>query len=243
MFSTLFRQKLKPIKYQININGILIDVEKKNVKNLRLAVYPPDGHVKISAPLFMKDVEIYSFAMAKSDWIQKHRQKYAGGKVYVPLRYVEGETHYYLGNSYILRVNEQNKRTKIVLCENQIVLTIKPRSTKAQRIKALDSWYRERLNEITPGLIAKWEDIIGVKTAEFGIKKMKTRWGSCNIRARRIWLNLDLARKPINCLEFIIVHELVHLLERNHNARFKAHMDRFMPEWRSYNKDLTKLQM
>jgi predicted metal-dependent hydrolase len=243
MFSTLFKQKLRPIKYAITINGTAIEVEKKNVKNLRLAVYPPDGHVKISAPLFMKDSEIYSFALAKADWIQKHRSKYAGNKAYAPLKYVDGEIHFYLGNPYTLRIVELPKRTKVVLNENEIILTIKPRSTKAQRLKALENWYRDKLNEISPELIAKWEGVIGVKATEFGIKKMKTRWGSCNIRAKRIWLNLDLVRRPLHCLEFIIVHELVHLLERNHNARFKAHMDRFMPAWRTYNKDLTRLLM
>lgn len=243
MFFRIVKEKTKTIKYTVDISGIPVEVEKKKVKNLRLMVYPPYGQVKVSAPRHMTEEAIRSFISSKIDWINKHRSKYDGNEIYIPVKFICGEKLFYLGRPYILRVEEHNKYAKVELIENEIILYIKPGSTKLQRAKAIENWYRNRLNETAPDLIAKWESVIGVNITQFGIKKMKTRWGSCNIRAKRIWLNLDLIRKPAHCLELIIVHELVHLLEKNHNARFKSFMDKFLPDWRTYKKDLTGLPM
>jgi len=228
------------LTYQIVISGIVIEVEKKRVKNLRLTVHPPDGTVKISAPLLYKDAAIRAFLESKLHWIKKHRDKYNGKEKPVVPEYVSGEIHSYLGECYVLQLVNHNKPPRIEIANGRIDLYIVEGSTKQQRKKAIDEWYRKQLKEISSPLISKWENIMGVSVNEFGIKNMKTRWGSCNIRAKRIWLNLELARKPFHCLEFIIVHELVHLLERNHNAKFKSYMDEFMPGWRSYKDELNK---
>lgn len=224
--------------YEINVSGIVIEVERKRIKNLRLMVYPPDGRVKIAAPLFMNKEEIKIFVITKLAWIKKHQLKYLNRPRHAEIRFATGEEHYFLGNSYTLNVIEHSKRTRVELNGGNIELYIKPGSKKIQREKAIESWYRKQLIEIAPPLIKKWEKIAGVSITQYGIKKMKTRWGSCNIRVKRIWLNLELAKRPIRSLEFIILHELVHLLERNHNNKFKAHMDGFMPEWRTYSKEL-----
>lgn len=229
--------------YQITISDITIEVEKKRIKNLRLTVRPPDGRVKITAPLFYKDKAIHAFVETKLQWILKHRNKYLDSRnVRQPENdFVSGESHYFLGNRYLLQVINRNKTPRIELHDKGIDLYIKNESSKLQRQKALNAWYRKQLQEIIPPLISKWEKIIGVTISEYGIKAMKTRWGSCNIRVKRIWLNLELAKKPVHCLEFIIAHELVHLLERNHNAKFKSYMDGFFPQWRSYKDELNKL--
>jgi predicted metal-dependent hydrolase len=227
--------------YQINIAGIVIDVERKRIKSLRLIVYPPEGKVKITAPLLMHEETIHAFITAKLAWIQKHKQKYLNRAPQTEIHFARGEKHYLFGAPYMLNVIERNKPPRVEFTGTEITLYIKPGSTRLQRTKTIEAWYRTVLKEKAVPLIAKWENIIGVSVNDFGIKKMKTRWGSCNIRAKRVWLNLELARRSVNCLDFIILHELVHLLERNHNAKFKAHMDRFMPEWRIYNKELKQI--
>ncbi len=231
------------LTYQIVISDIVIEVEKKRIKNLRLSVHPPDGAVKISVPLLYKDALIHCFLESKLPWIKKHKDKYYGKEKPVVLEFATGEYHYYLGERYVLQVIQHNKSPRIELTDGSIYLYIKPGSTKHQRKKAVDEWYRKQLKDISSSLIIKWENIIGVNVNEFGIKNMKTRWGSCNIRAKRIWLNLELGGKPFHCLEFIIVHELVHLLERNHSAKFKSFMDKFLPEWRGYKDELNKTHM
>jgi predicted metal-dependent hydrolase len=201
-------------------------------------VYPPEGQVKITAPLLMQEETIKAFVLAKLAWIQKHRQKYLNQPRQAELNYTNGEKHYFFGIPCVLNIVEHNKPPRIDLLGNEIYLYIKPGSTKTQRAKAIEAWYRNELQKKSLPLIIKWENALGVSINDLGIKKMKTRWGSCNIRAKRVWLNLELARRPLSSLEFIILHELVHLLERNHNARFKALMDRYMPEWRVYNKEI-----
>jgi predicted metal-dependent hydrolase len=233
------------LKYRITISDIVIDVERKRINNLRLSVHPPDGRVQISAPLFYNEESLKTFIRSKLLWIKKHKDKYLnnGNNIQLPYEYVSGEKHYYLGDEYILSVVNHNKSPRIELHEKSIGLFIKTGNTKLKRKRILDEWYRKQLKDTALTLISKWEKILGVSINEFGIKNMKTRWGSCNIRAKRIWLNLELAKMPLHCVEFIIVHELVHLLERNHNARFKSYMDRFIPQWRSYKKELSRFPL
>ncbi len=155
------------------------------------------------------------------------------------LKFISGETHYYKGVGYLLNVIYRKGFPKVVIRNGGYIdLYVREGSITAQREKVMTEWYRKQLKQELPSLIAKWEEIIGVKIKEYNVKQMKTRWGTCNVSARRIWINLELAKKPEHCLEYLVVHEMVHLLERRHNAHFKSQMDKFVPQWRDYKKEL-----
>jgi predicted metal-dependent hydrolase len=174
-------------------------------------------------------------------WIKRQQAKYQDQERQSAREYVSGESHYYQGNRYLLNVVYHDAPPKVVIRNKTTLdLFVRTGSDTAQRERVLLAWYRQQLKHMIPPLIAKWEAIIGVEIADWGVKQMKTKWGSCNIEARRIWLNLELIKKPAHCLEFIMVHEMVHLLERNHNDRFIAHMDQFMPQWRFLRDELNK---
>lgn len=226
---------------QIELGNISIDVEQKNVKNIHLSVYPPNGKVRIAAPAKMDLDTIRVFAISKLQWIKKQQEVLLAQKRETPREFINHESHYFLGKRYLLKVVEHEKRPRIEIDHKYIHLLIKPNTGFEKRKEIFDTWYRAELKKIVPKLIQKWEKKIGVQSNEFGIKKMKTKWGTCNTEAKRIWLNLELAKKPVECLEYIIVHELVHLLERSHNARFVAFMDEFMPKWQFHRDELNRL--
>ena len=223
---------------QIIIGDIQIDVVLKRIKNIHLSVHPPDGRVRISAPAKMDFNRIRSFAFSKIEWIKKKQKKIQNRVTLPPKQFITGETHFFLGKSYDLNVFEGKIKPDVVLNENSIDLYVKKNSDIRNRFSVLESWYRYNLNIIALELIRKWEKIMDVSIDEFRIKKMKTRWGTCNRKAKRIWLNSELAKRPIQSIEYIVVHELIHLLERNHNERFYALMTNFLPDWKSYRKEL-----
>jgi predicted metal-dependent hydrolase len=228
--------------YKISIAEIEVEVVKKAIKNIHLSVYPPNGRVRIAAPVKMEEESIRLFAISRLNWIKKQRKEVLGQEREAPRDYVTGETHYYKGATYLLEVIERDSPPGVVLRNKKyMVLYVRPGATAEKREQVLKDWYRRQMKAEIPALLQKWEARISVKAADWGIKQMRTKWGSCNIEAERIWLNLELAKKPAVCLEYIIVHELVHLLERNHNARFIALMDRFMPNWRRYKEELNRL--
>ena len=220
---------------------MLIEVEQKDIKNIHLSVYPPDGKVKIAAPLRMDKDTIRVFAINKLSWIRKQQQIFRNQERESEREYITKESHYFQGKRYLLKIIEQNSKPKVVLKYSYIELYIRPNTPKEKRQEIIEEWYREEMKKNIPKMIEKWEKKIGVKINDFGIRKMQTKWGSCNIEAKRIWLNLELAKKPLVCLEYVIVHELVHLLERNHNDRFKNLMTEFMPKWRFYRDELNNL--
>lgn len=226
---------------QIALGNINIDVEQKDIKNIHLSVYPPDGRVRIAAPVKMDLDTIRVFAISKLDWIKKQRESLQGQERETPREYINQESHYFLGKRYLLKVKEHNAAPNVEIDHKYIHLHIRPNTSPEKRKEIVEEWYRAQLKRIVPKLIAKWEKKIGVESNEFGIKKMRTKWGTCNTEAKRIWLNLELAKKPKDCLEYIIVHELVHLLERSHNARFVLFMDKFMPKWRFHRDELNRL--
>lgn len=226
---------------QIALGNINIDVEQKDIKNIHLSVYPPDGRVRIAAPVKMDLDTIRVFAISKLDWIKKQRESLQGQERETPREYINQESHYFLGKRYLLKVKEHNAAPKVEIDHKYIHLHIRPNTSLEKRKEVIEEWYRAELKRIVPKLIAKWEKKIEVESNEFGIKKMRTKWGTCNTEAKRIWLNLELAKKPKDCLEYIIVHELVHLLERSHNARFVLFMDKFMPKWRFHRDELNRL--
>ncbi len=225
----------------ITLGSITIDVELKDIKNVHLSVYPPKGRVRIAAPLRMNLDTIRIYAISKLGWIKAQQKKFQSQLREAPREFLSKEGHYYLGSRYLLKVIEHNAPPEINIKHKTIELRIRPNTDLEKRKSIMDEWYRSQLKSIVPPIITKWEKIMGVSLNEFAIKKMKTKWGTCNRGASRIWLNLELAKKPFYCIEYIIVHELVHLLERNHNERFVAYMNQFLPEWKHLKNELNKL--
>lgn len=226
----------------IEIGSLSIDVVRKDIKNMHLAVYPPEGRIRLAAPE-RTDFEVMRlFAISKLSWIKKQVTGFKEQKRETPREYVSGESHYFQGKRFLLEVLERPGKHEIeVKGTKKITMSLRPGSSLAKREELMKEWYRAELKKQVPELIEKWEEVIGVKSKDWGIRLMRTKWGACNIEEKRIWLNLELAKKPPICLEYIIVHELVHLLERNHNDRFVRYMDKFMPKWRHHRDELNRL--
>ncbi len=218
-----------------------MEVVRKDIKNLHLGVYPPEGRVRVAAPLRLDDEAVRLAVISRLKWIHRQQDGFERQDRQSQREMVTGESHYVQGRRYLLNVIEHEGSAVVCLPNNKTLeLRVSPGTSRDKREAVLHQWYRQRLREQIPQLIAKWEPKIGVTVAQWSIKKMKTRWGTCNIDARRIWLNLDLAKKPASCLEYILVHEMVHLLERHHNERFKQLMDRLMPQWRLHREELNR---
>ncbi len=218
-----------------------MEIVRKDIKNLHLGVYPPHGRVRVAAPLAVNDDAVRLAVIGKLGWIKRHRAKFAGQERQSLREYVTGESHYFQGRRYRLNVVYQAVPTRVnIRNRSTIDLFVPEGSDTARRERVMVEWYRRQLKEQIPPLLEKWEETIGIQAAAWGVKRMKTKWGACNTTARRIWLNLELAKKPVHCLEYIVVHELVHLMERPHSDRFMALMDRFMPQWRLYRDELNR---
>lgn len=226
---------------KIMLGNIPVEVIQKDIKNIHLSVYPPTGRVRISAPLRMDLETIRIFAITKLNWIKKQQTKLRNQEREAPREYLTRESHYYLGKRYLLKVKEHNASPKVMIKHDTMEMDIRPNTDIQKRKEILDEWYRQRLKDILPEMIAKWEKRLRVRVSQFAIKKMKTRWGTCNIEAKRIWINLELAKKPKHCLEYILVHEMIHLFERRHNERFMKYLDHHIPQWRSYKEELNQL--
>ena len=227
--------------HQISVSDVVVDVVRKDIKNLHLAVYPPDGRVRVAAPLLIDDEAVRLAVVSKLAWIKRQQDLFQSQDRQSAREYVSRESHYYWGDRYLLNVAYHDAPPQVVVRNKSTLdLFVRGGSNTAQRERVLQEWYRQRLKEAIPPLIAKWEPIIGVEIADWRVKRMKTKWGTCTIEARRIWLNLELVKKPPQCLEYIIVHEMVHLLERHHNDRFVAYMDEFMPQWRLFRGELNQ---
>lgn len=225
---------------QITISDIPIEVTKKKVKNLRISVVPPDGRVRVSAPMRMSNAVIITFVRSKLDWIQKHREKARWQPKSVARCYVSGETLYVWGERYTLEVVYGRKRNSLELIGDKAFLTVREESTAEQRGAFVKEWYRAQLKSAVAEYLPKWEKLTGLYSSSWQSKDMKTRWGTCNTAARRIWLNVQLAKKPRECLEYVILHELAHLEVHDHGPRFKALLDRYMPDWRERKKLLNE---
>ena len=225
--------------HYMTVSDLTVEVVRKNIKNLHLGVYPPNGRVRVATPLLISDEAVRLAVIGKLGWIKRQQAKFEAQPRQSQREMVSGESHYFLGRRYRLRVVETNAPVKVVLQGNTVLeLHVRPATTTEERERALQSWYREQLKLLIPPLLAKWQPVLGVVANDWGVKKMKTRWGSCNIRARHVWFNLELVKKPAQCLEYVVVHELLHLLERNHNDRFKALMDAYLPHWRLIREEL-----
>ncbi|TGE24359.1 M48 family peptidase [Hymenobacter aquaticus] len=229
---------------QLLIDDLPIELVRKNIRSLRLTVYAPDGRVRVAAPLRTTEAAIHAFVASRRAWIQKHQAQFAAREQPAVLDFVSGETHYYQGQPLLLRVLPGPAAGRVQRTEPGFLdLCIAAGSPREQREKALNTWYRARLKEQLPALAARWEPVVGAQATAWAIKQMRTRWGTCNIRARRIWLNLELIKQPAACLDYVVVHELVHLHERLHNARFWGLMDQFMPDWRTARQALRAVHL
>ncbi len=223
------------------LGDIPVDVVKKDIKNVHLSVYPPSGKVRISAPRLMNDESIRCFALSRLGWIRKQQQKFSEQDRETPREYLERESHYVWGERRLLRIVEKDATPSVQLQHKSLWMQVRPGAGTEKKQQLIDDWYRQQLKAVLPDIIATWEKKIGVKVSEFGIKKMKTRWGTCNPEAARIWINNELAKKPKECLEYIVVHEMVHLLEPTHNQRFIDLMNAFLPQWKHYRDLLNRL--
>lgn len=214
---------------------------RKPIKNLHLSVHPPEGRVRVSAPQRLDDEAVRLAVASRLRWIRRHQKTFADQPRQSRREMVSGESHYFRGRRYRLRVLEHNGPNRVsVNGTSELTMMVRFGTVLEKRERILNDWYRRHMKALMPDMIAKWQPVIGVQVADWGVKKMKTRWGSCNVRDRRVWLNLELAKKTPQCLEYVLVHEMVHLLERHHNDRFKALMDQFMPQWQLYRDELNQ---
>lgn len=225
--------------HQLQIGDLAVNVVRKDIRNVHLAVLPPDGQVRVAAPLRVGDEAVRLLVATRRAWIRQQQAKFAGQARETPREYLSGESHYYAGRRYRLVVHYEPGPARIeVRGTSYLDMYVRLGATTEQRATVLREWYREQLKEQLPALVTKWEAVVGEHAGAYAIKHMKTKWGTCNIAARRVWLNLELAKKPVRCIEYVLVHELTHLLERNHNERFRALLDKFMPQWRVYRSEL-----
>ncbi|MCF7860896.1 M48 family metallopeptidase [Candidatus Woesearchaeota archaeon] len=226
-------------KKEIDVYSLKVDTVKKDIKNIHLGVYPPDGRVRVAAPNKTTDDSIRLLVSSKIPWIKKQRKKFEKQERQSKREYVSGESHYFLGNRYLLNVIETDSKPRIELKrKTRIDLYIQPHLKIEQRAKVFDEFYREELKKNIPQVLKKIQKKIMVEVSDIRIKKMKTKWGTCNPKAKRIWLNLELAKKPIHCLEYVLIHEIVHLTEKNHTDKFFYLMKSILPQWELYKAEL-----
>jgi predicted metal-dependent hydrolase len=241
---------VNPIDYELAFNWFwkgyfLMTAEQLSEVMLKQNLLPISAgaiqqrRVRLAAPLRVSDAAVRLAVVGKLGWIKRQRARFEAQPRQSAREMVSGESHYFLGRRYRLRVIERNAAASVTLRgKSTMKLHVRSGTDASQRNRILQEWYRQQLKQLIPPLVEKWQTVLSVKVAEWGVKKMKTRWGACNIEARRIWLNLELAKKPVHCLEYIVAHEMVHLIERNHNDRFVAILEKHLPHWRLHRQEL-----
>lgn len=228
-------------RHTIEVSGIAVEVVRKDIKNLHVGVYPPAGRVRVAAPLRFSDDAVRVAVSTRLAWIRRQQSEFEAQERQSQREMIDGESHFFRGRRYRLRVIERDGPAEVRLANSSsLELRARTGTDRAGRDAILQRWYRERLREQIPALLDKWQPRVGAEVAEVRIKKMKTRWGSCSESARRLWLNLELAKKPVICVEYILVHEMIHLLERHHNDRFRELLDAAMPNWRTARDELNR---
>ena len=228
------------MKEELTIGDLTIELVRKDIRNVHLAVLPPDGKVRVAMPLAVDDDAVRRLVIGRLGWIHEQQAKFAGQERQSRREYVAGETHYFQGRAYRLEVQEITSGANGVELRSNSFMTlyVRPGSDVAARARVVQGWYREQLKNQLPALALKWQGRIGVQARDWQVKLMKTKWGTYNAAAGRIWLNLELAKVAPVLLEYVVVHELIHLLERAHNERFRALLDQHMPAWRRYRDEL-----
>jgi len=226
---------------KMRVSNLTIDTVKKDIKNIHLGVYPPNGRIRVAAPLNTSDEVIRLFILSKIPWIKQQQIKFVLQERQTQREYVAGESHYFFGKRYRLNIIYKKAPRKIIIQrKTHIDLYIHPDTTTQQRKKTFETFYRSELKKLVSGLLTKWQEKIGVQVDEVRIKKMKTKWGSCNPNDRRIWLNLELAKKSIQCVEYVFVHELLHLIEKKHTPKYKQLLQSTIPQWQQYKDELNR---
>lgn len=225
------------------LGHIAIEVIKKDIKHIYLSVYPPTGTVRICAPHRTQPQAIRRFAISKLAWIKQQQKKLSAQPRESLKAYIDRESHYLWGQRYLLQIIEKNQPPRLALKHSRMVLQVRPGTGIDQRRSLIQSTYREQLRQALIPLIAKWEKLMAVQVTDFTIRKMKTKWGSCTPANQTLRFNLDLAKKPAEFLEYVVVHEMAHLLEPTHNQRFVALLDAYLPKWRFYRDELNRLPL
>ncbi len=224
--------------HNIAVGSLEVNVVRKPIKNMHLGVYPPDGHVRVAAPLAVNDDAVRLAVIMRLPWIKRQRTKYQSQARQSERRFVSGETHYVQGRPYRLDVVEGARSWKIVVRNGgKLEFHVRSDDTSA-RTAAFYGWYRRELKQLAAPLVEGWASALGVEVPSWGVKRMKTKWGTCSVAAKRVWLNVELAKKLPRCLDYVVLHELTHLLEPTHSDRFVELMDRNMPTWREVRAEL-----
>jgi predicted metal-dependent hydrolase len=218
---------------ELTLGSVSVDVVFKDIKNVHLSVHPPTGRVRIAAPARMKMEAVRVFAISKLGWIKQQQSKLKSQERESPREYIERESHYLWGNRYLLRINAGERPSGAASGHRTIILTVPQGASTDKRRQVLEAWYRTEMKAAQEPLIAKWEKRLGIRVERAFVQKMKTKWGSSNPRLHHIRLNLELAKKPAQCLDYVVLHEMAHFLAPNHGSRFVALLDHHMPNWRS----------
>jgi len=228
----------------ITVSGIEVPIIRKNIKNIHLSVNPPLGDVRISAPLSMSDDTLRVYIVSKLQWIKKQQRKYQEQQRLTERKYIDRESYYLWGRRLLLQVEESASNPLIVLKnKNTLLLSIKSFTAPAKTSILITEWYRQVIKQAIPGILSKWEKLTGIIVSSWRVQAMKTKWGSCNADKGRILINLELVKKPEYCLEYVVVHEMTHLLERRHNIHFQKLLDSFLPNWKYIRKELNELPL
>ncbi|WP_435278316.1 M48 family metallopeptidase [Rhodococcus yananensis] len=224
----------------LTVRGIDIDVIYKDIKNLHIGVYPPLGRVRVAAPNRLDDDQVRLAVIQRLPWIKRQRDKLRSAERQSEREMITGESHYVWGIRRRLKVVERPGRAHFEIDGERLVLYVPADTPPDKRRIYLDQWCRDQLRQEIPDLIAKWEQTLDVTVPKWTIRRMKTKWGSCNRETRHIWFNAELAKKHPGCLEYIVVHEMTHYFERNHGERFTSLMDQHLPDWRSRRDQLNE---
>lgn len=226
---------------RVSVGGVTVEIVRKDIRNLHVGVYPPSGRVRVAAPLRLDDDAVRLAVVSRLGWIRRQQSAFAQQDRQSQREMVTGESHYFRGRRYLLDVIAHEGRASVRLANNTTMqLRVRRGADRDARADALEKWYRNQLKEQLPALLARWEQRTGITVADVRIRKMKTRWGSCSAEASRVWLNLELAKKPPLCLEYVLVHEMAHFLEHHHTERFRELMDATMPSWRLARDELNR---
>jgi len=227
----------------IHLGEIAIAVTRKNIKHVHLSVYPPAGRVTLIAPAGTRLEVARAYAVSRLGWIREQQTKLRGQARETPRQFIEGESHYLWGRRYLLSIREQDAKPSVRLSHRRLTLTVRPGTSRAKRQAIMHEWHKSLLHDVVPGLIRKWEPKLGVEVAGYFLQRMKTKWGSCNHRARHIRLNTELVKKPKDLLEYVVVHEMLHLIAPTHSEQFLTLMTRHYRSWREAREELNELPL